>query len=203
MTGVPLRIAESVEWQLRSSQSTSRIRIRYASSGSVSGAGWTSTTTERFWPGNAIAIRAVNALPVDEWTQVAVSYDGSGDAGGMKLFVDARPVPSVIVRNHLYKSPQNSGSGLSFGARFRSPGLKDGLLDELRVYNRPLASLEMEQLFDGHSLQDALDGGLLLLFVGRASAFDSNHETVGASPELTSQDNREGRGHVRKRPTAA
>ena len=110
---------------------------------------------KRFWPGNAMAVRSVEAFPADEWVQVGVSYDGSGDAGGMKLYVNGRTAKSEIVRNHLFKSPQNGGSGLSFGARFRSSGLKDGLLDELKVYDRPLAAIEVAQLFDGRALSAA------------------------------------------------
>jgi hypothetical protein len=74
----------------------------------------------------------------------------------MRLFIDGQPARAEIIRDHLTKSPQNGGSGISFGALFRSTGLKDGCLDELRVFNRPLADLEFQQLFDGHSLQDAL-----------------------------------------------
>src|SRR5258708_7251228 len=61
-----------------------------------------------------------------------------------------------VVRNRLTKSPQNGGSGISFGALFRSTGLKDGLLDDLRVYNRPLSAIEVRQEFDGHALEDAI-----------------------------------------------
>lgn len=119
---------------------------------------------KRFWPGNAIAIRASQPVPRGQWTQIALAYDGSGNAEGMHLFVDGKAAASEIVRNHLYKSPGNGGSGFSFGARFRSPGLKNGRLDELRVYNRPLAPLEVAQLFDGHALADGIaarDAGLL------------------------------------------
>ena len=111
---------------------------------------------KRFWPGNAIAIRATESLPADRWVQVAVSYDGSGKAEGMALFTDGHPVKSQVVRNHLFKSPQSGGSGFSFGALFRSSGLKDGLLDDLRVYDRPLAPVEVRQLFDGQALNAAI-----------------------------------------------
>ncbi|HZM05220.1 MAG TPA: DUF1549 domain-containing protein, partial [Candidatus Saccharimonadales bacterium] len=111
---------------------------------------------KRFWPGNAIAIRSLQTVPRDQWDQLGVSYDGSGSADGMQLFINGQAASSEIVRNHLYKSPENNGSGLDFGARFRSPGLKGALLDELRIYNRPLAPLQFAQLFDGHSLNDAL-----------------------------------------------
>ncbi len=76
--------------------------------------------------------------------QVGVSYngDGLGKAAGMTAHIIGQAAKSEIVRDNLFKSPQNGGRGLSFGARFRSSGLKDGLLgDELRVYNRPLAAI--------------------------------------------------------------
>ncbi len=111
---------------------------------------------KRFWPGNALAVRSRQIVPRDQWVQIGVSYDGSSDAAGMRLFVDGVENNSEIVRNHLYKSPENGGSGLAFGARFRSPGLKGAQLDELRIYDRPLAPVEFAQVHDGHSLQDAL-----------------------------------------------
>jgi hypothetical protein len=111
---------------------------------------------KRFWPGNALAVRSRRPVPRGQWTQIGVSYDGSGDAAGTRLFVDGVSADAEIVRNHLYKSPENGGNGLAFGARFRSFGLKAAALDELRVYDRPLAPLEFAQLHDGHSLPDAI-----------------------------------------------
>jgi hypothetical protein len=111
---------------------------------------------KRFWPGNALAIRSREIVPRERWVHIGVSYDGSGDAAGMRLFVDGAEAESEIVRNQLYKSPENGGTGLLFGGRMRSPGLKGALLDELRVYDRPLAPVEFAQLHDGHSLQDAV-----------------------------------------------
>jgi hypothetical protein len=111
---------------------------------------------KRFWPGNAIAVRTVETLPRDEWVQFGVSYDGSGRAEGMNLYANGQHLRSDLERNHLTKSPQNGGSGITFGALFRSTGLKDALLDELRVYNRSLAPIEFQQLFEGHALDEAL-----------------------------------------------
>lgn len=110
---------------------------------------------KRFWPGNAIGVRSLAELPADEWVQVGVSYNGSARAEGVTLFINGEPARMETLRNHLTKSPQ-TGANISFGARFRSAGLKDGLLDDLRIYHRPLAAIEMRQLFDGHSLNDAI-----------------------------------------------
>jgi hypothetical protein len=111
---------------------------------------------KRFWPGNALAVLSFAPVPAEEWVQIGMSYDGSARAEGMTLFVNGRPAPTEIVRDHLYKNPGEGGNGLSFGALFRATGLKDGRLDDLRLYNRPLAPLEVQQLFDGHALSDAL-----------------------------------------------
>jgi hypothetical protein len=110
---------------------------------------------KRFWPGNALAVRSAETLPLGKWTHVALSYDGSAQTRGMLLFIDGKPVKTEVVHDHLYKSPQNGGNGISFGALFRTAGLKDGLLDELRVYERPLSEVEVSQVFDGHSLEQA------------------------------------------------
>jgi len=111
---------------------------------------------KRFWPGNALAVRSLETVPSGQWVQVGMSYDGSAKAEGMTLILNGRTAPAEIIRNHLYKSPGNGGDGLSFGALFRSTGLKDGRLRDLRIYSRPLAPLEVQQLYDNHALSDAL-----------------------------------------------
>jgi hypothetical protein len=113
---------------------------------------------KRFWPGNAIAIEAKESLTPEKWIHVGVSYDGSADARGMRIFVDGKPADISIVRNQLTKQPGNGDASLNFGARSRSTGLKDGLIDDLRIYNRPLAALEMQSLSDGKSLEENVKG---------------------------------------------
>jgi hypothetical protein len=111
---------------------------------------------KRFWPGNALAVRSRESVASKGWLQFAVSYDGSARAAGVRLYLNGEPLLSEIVRDHLDKTPQNSKTGFSFGARFRSTGLKDAALDDLAVYDRPLAPVEVRQLFDGHSLNEAI-----------------------------------------------
>ncbi len=111
---------------------------------------------KHFWPGNAMAVRSTGLVGTEAWVQVAVSYNGSAQAEGITLYLDGKPAGTEIIRDHLYKSPQNGGSGFSFGALFRSTGLKEALLDEVQVFNRPLAPIEVQQLFDGHALQQAI-----------------------------------------------
>jgi hypothetical protein len=118
----------------------------------------------RFWPGNAIAIRTRQPLAAKEWVHVAVSYDASGRAAGLQIAVNGQQADTEVVRDNLCKNTEVGGSGLTFGERFRSPGLAGGEIDELRVYTRALTPLEIAQLYDGRTLADALarrDGAAL------------------------------------------
>lgn len=103
----------------------------------------------RFWPGNACAIRTLAKVPAEHWTNIAVRYDGSGKAAGMGIYVDGARVPCDVVRDNLNKNLQASGSGLTFGERFRSTGLKGCLLDDVMVFDRALDDVEIVQLHNG------------------------------------------------------
>jgi hypothetical protein len=110
----------------------------------------------RFWPGNAAAIRTRAPLPAKTWVHVAVSQDGSGRAAGMRFYIDGRLADVDVVRDCLTRNLDAHGGTLVFGERFRSPGLKGGLLDEVRIFDRALADIEVAQLHDGRALADAL-----------------------------------------------
>ncbi len=111
-----------------------------------------------FWPGNAISIRANDALPLQQWTRVTVTYDGSSTAGGMALFRDGKRLETEVIRDNLYKDIQHraewgdSEAGsirLTLAGRFRDNGFKGGLIDDFRVFDRCLTAYEVSQIGDG------------------------------------------------------
>ncbi len=118
----------------------------------------------RFWPGNAMAVRTRAPLPAREWVHVAVTYDASGKASGLCIYLNGKRAETEVVRDHLTKDTEvgagighgGGGNGLVFGERFRSVGLKGGLLDEVKVFERPLNSIEIAHLHDGRSLVEAI-----------------------------------------------
>ena len=108
-----------------------------------------------FWPGNAISIRAVDPLPLHQWVHVTVSYDGSSRAAGLALFVDGKPARVEVVQDNLskdvtgcreYNPPGFSCQTLTVGVRFRDRIFKDGLVDDLRIFNRAITPLEAREL---------------------------------------------------------
>lgn len=110
-----------------------------------------------FWPGNAIRIRDKNHLPIGEWKHVCLTYDGSSTAQGLKLFVDGRNVEVDVIRDNLYKNiTGGGGDNISIGERFRDVGFRGGRVDNFRVFDRQLTSLEVAQIYDQQSLESAL-----------------------------------------------
>ncbi|WP_197356746.1 DUF1553 domain-containing protein [Aureliella helgolandensis] len=107
-----------------------------------------------FWPGNAIRVRSVAAMPIDQWTHVSMVYDGSSRAAGLTLYINGEPAEIEVVRDGLTKHIHGAdgyGGGeadtLTIGQRFRDKGLKHGAVDELKVFDRQLSPLELQLLY--------------------------------------------------------
>ena len=56
-----------------------------------------------FWPGNAIAVRATRPLPLNAWSRLTATYDGSSRAAGIRLYLDGAPLATEVVRDRLTK----------------------------------------------------------------------------------------------------
>jgi hypothetical protein len=113
-----------------------------------------------FWPGNAISIRAQAELPLQEWTHVVVSSDGSGRAAGLHLYVNGQAAPTDVIRDSLTRDITGGGQDtISLGERFRDRGFKGGMIDEFRVFNRELTPLEALATMDEAAAEALLAQG--------------------------------------------
>ena len=117
-------------------------------------------------PHNYIHTRSQQSVSLNEWTHVAFSYDGSGDAGGIRIFINGVLTESKIEFDNLYKSilPITAGThkltkrplrvGKSYRAYTGESGHFKGNLDELMIFDRSLTAIEIAGLADAHSIQD-------------------------------------------------
>ena len=97
-------------------------------------------------PGNEIRVRSVSELPIQKWQQISVTYDGSSKAAGIKLYLDGELLETEVVKDNLTKHIfYKRGMDLQIGARFRDRGFKDGMVDELRVFDRKLTAVEVRE----------------------------------------------------------
>lgn len=106
------------------------------------------------WPQNAIDVQARNPLPIKKWSDIAITYDGSGRADGLKLFVNGLPIAVEVLGKEVYKSILYTPNihtygfrGLQLGVVGRIVTFKNGGIDELRLFNKELSPLEILHLY--------------------------------------------------------
>ena len=97
------------------------------------------------WPGCAASIETTEPFRVGKWVNVTVTYDGSSQAGGLKMYFDGAPTTTSIVRDHLDKAIV--ANVFSVGARPRDDrGFTEGQLDELSIFRQALTPMEVAEL---------------------------------------------------------
>jgi hypothetical protein len=99
---------------------------------------------------NALRIRTRERLSLGEWYHVAMTYDGSGKAAGLRLFVNGAPVDVEVVRDSL-TGPIRTDAALQVGNKALGKPFR-GQIDDLRLYDRALSPEQVEQL----ALHDAV-----------------------------------------------
>jgi hypothetical protein len=108
------------------------------------------------WPRNSLKVRTKSAVPIDAWTQLTVTYDGSSRASGVRIYLNGELAELDVVRDGLFKDiTYGSEPDLAIGYRFRDNGFKGGMVDEFQVFNRAVTSLEAGQLAGKDSLTQA------------------------------------------------
>ncbi len=107
------------------------------------------------WPGSAAAIRTRDPFPLNRWVQVALTYDGSSRADGLKIFLDGEPASTEVERDHL--DGVAAVRSFQVGFRDRDLGFKGGAVDDLQVFDRALTEPEIAELHESGSFAKALE----------------------------------------------
>lgn len=101
-------------------------------------------------PYNAI-IEYSDEIPRDQWIQLTLTYDGSSTAKGLRFFLNGEEQSTEVSSDHLYKSilfdmPKSEEPGLQIGARWRGIGAAGSIIDDIKVFEGQLSSLEVKKL---------------------------------------------------------
>ena len=99
-----------------------------------------------------LAVRSQPTLTLNRWQHVALGYDGSGKAAGVKLLVDGKPIDLDVERDNL--SQHVATDQLLQIGRGDSTTLFRGMLDELQVFPRTLSTEEVARLAGGDPLRE-------------------------------------------------
>ncbi len=120
-------------------------------------------TISHSWPHNAIEVVTEKALPIKEWTQVTMTYDGSSKAKGISLYFNGQKQPQSTELDNLYKTILYEYDIITYGyngfqlaQRDKYIPFKNGGLDDVKIFTKELSPLEALYNFDQKSIS-ALD----------------------------------------------
>jgi len=119
-------------------------------------------------PHDVLAVSTKEGIPIQQWSHVAFSYDGSGRASGVKLFVDGVAVDHEIAYDRLQRSiypiafnKSKTKRGLRLGKSYRAftgeYGIYSGRLDSFYLFARVLSEVEIGALVGQKSLDEQLN----------------------------------------------
>jgi hypothetical protein len=97
------------------------------------------------WPQDALKVATKDPLPANQWAHVAVSYDGSAKAGGVRIYINGELRTVKIEEDHL-ESTIRTDVPFKLGQRNVSQRLQNVALHDIRLYGRTLPPGEIEQL---------------------------------------------------------
>lgn len=83
----------------------------------------------------SIIVQSVNAIPIASWSHVAVTYDGSEDAGGVSMFINGKPVLVSVLQNTIVAPGTLENIEPTYLGRRGAAQVFTGEIDELRIWN--------------------------------------------------------------------
>ena len=134
------------------------------------------------WPDNSIDYQTVDRLPIGEWTHLAMTYDGSSKAKGLRFYINGK-VPSYILhQDDLQKSLLHGVKGSNWSSfplmlgREKERSIENFSMDEFLVYNRELSEIEVQQLFQSDKLFTPSEAQLMEYYLvsGKNETYNQN-----------------------------
>lgn len=111
------------------------------------------------WPQNAIQVVTTEPVAIQQWSEVTVTYDGSGLAEGLQIYKNGIRQDREVLGERVYKSILHEYdihtygfNGLQLGLRGGMKTFIDGGLDELKWYDKELSEWEVIAI---HSVDQA------------------------------------------------
>ena len=103
------------------------------------------------YPEVMIHVQAEKDLPANVFTHLAFTYDGSGKAAGLKLYVNGVVVKTTVKADTLTGTIKTDAP-FSIGRRGGAGAPFTGRVDDLRIYERNLSAADVASLSGGASL---------------------------------------------------
>jgi hypothetical protein len=105
------------------------------------------------WSGDALKVVAKATLKNNTWTHVAVVYDGSKKASGVKIYYDGAVQPAEVEADAL-KSSTKTAAPFNVGQRSYGERVVGTALQDIRLYSRALSTAEIGTLAKSSGLAE-------------------------------------------------
>lgn len=97
------------------------------------------------WPEDALKVVGQTQVKANEWTHVAVTYDGSSKAAGVKIYYNGQ-LQKTNVESDKLKGSIKTSVPFRIGSRSAGEPLAAAGIQDLRLYKRALTGAEVESL---------------------------------------------------------
>ena len=107
------------------------------------------------WFDDAIRIQTETKVPLDQWTHIAVTYDGLSLAQGIRVYFNGEMQPIEVEFDSLFQGFGNEGS-LRLGTAGDPNRQFQGAIDDVRIYEEKLPERELKLLAVNQSVAELL-----------------------------------------------
>ena len=122
-----------------------------------------------FEPEDGLRVITEVDAPLNEWSHVFVTYDGSSRGAGVKIYLNGEPQKTTVTRDSLYGTIRTERP-LQVGRRANLQAM-EGMVDDVRVYDRELTAMEVARLADRDLVSE-------ILTLASAERSDEQKETL-------------------------
>lgn len=95
-------------------------------------------------------VESLGKLPIGSWSHISMTYDGSGAAAGIDIYINGRRQATRTLFDELQRKSILNGNDFLVGNwtprranSGRYQGFEEGWIDEVRIYNRRLSAVEI------------------------------------------------------------
>lgn len=107
------------------------------------------------WQDDAVKVVSNKAVDVNKWHHLALTWDGSGKASGLKIYIDGEPQPTRVEADTL-KGTTRTEVPFKIGQRNGTSPIKGLAVNDLRLYGRALSAGEIKQIANSTRLTTLL-----------------------------------------------
>tara|TARA_R100000781_G_scaffold26759_2_gene19849 strand:- start:4841 stop:6031 length:1191 start_codon:yes stop_codon:yes gene_type:complete len=95
-----------------------------------------------------------NPLSISTWYHIVCTYDGSGIATGIKIYVDAVTPAQSTTTSGTYVAMENTAAPLNFGFMGLGASYYNGHIDEMSLFDIELSASQVLAIYNGGSPTD-------------------------------------------------